>query len=378
MGEVRNALREVFKHGANTLRICLLINGLDENQEGRCEQQRGHQALVRYLQSLAYGATYPPCHIKMILASRAEGIFREGFKERPGFAIHDYTKDAIYRYACRHIQSNNCDPLLELCGVLTEKAQGVFIWAKLVVEELIEGYIAGDTISQLRNTINSLPKKITELYQRVLERRSPVYLPETYIMLQLVLRALAPLTLAQLMAATDASTYNGGDAMSTESMERRLASRYGGVLEVADGSQLSAPKAGNVQFSHQTVKSYVERPETVRHIFRQGQEIPSEKASLLMLRYCLLMVRRPMDPNVIDQLQSKSGNLRCLFRYTAIEESCTSSSSGSILTMLLRKARYCPALLAGNNAELSTDRTEDPLARRRDSLYVKGSSLHEA
>lgn len=45
-----------------------------------------------------------------------------------------------------------------------------------------------------------------------------------------------------------------------------------------------------------------ERPETVRHIFRQGQEIPSEKASLLMLRYCLSMVRRPMDPNVIDQI----------------------------------------------------------------------------
>jgi len=373
MGEVRNALREVFKHGANTLRICLLIDGLDENQEGRCEHQRGHQALVRYLQSLAYGATYPSCHIKMILASRAEGIFREGFKERPGFAIHDYTKDAIYRYACRHVQSNNCDPLLELCGVLIEKAQGVIIWVKLVVEELIEGYIAGDTISQLRNTINSLPKKITELYQRVLERRSPVYLPETYVMLQLVLRALAPLTLAQLMAATDASTYNGGDAMSTESMERRLASRCGGLLEVADGSQFSASKAGNVQFSHQTVKSYVERPETVRHIFRQGQEIPSEKASLLMLRYCLSMVRRPMDPNVIDQLQSKSGNLRYLFRYAAIEESCMSSGSASILTMLLRKARYCPALLAGNNAEMGTDKTEDPLARRRDGLYVWAS-----
>lgn len=116
-----------------------------------------------------------------------------------------------------------------------------------------------------------------------------------------------------------------------------------------------------------------ERPETVRHIFRQGQEIPSEKASLLMLRYCLSMVRRPMDPNVIDQLQSKSGNLRYLFRYTAIEESCTSSGSASILTMLLRKARYCPALLAGNNAELSTDKTEDPLARRRDGLYVWAS-----
>ncbi len=81
----------------------------------------------------------------------------------------------------------------------------MFIWVKLVVEELIEGYIAGDTISQLRNTINSLPKKITELYQRALERRSPAYLPETYVMPQLVLRALAPLTLAQLMAATDAS-----------------------------------------------------------------------------------------------------------------------------------------------------------------------------
>ncbi len=90
--------------------------------------------------------------------------------------------------------------------------------------------------------------------------------------------------------------------MSTESMERRLASRCGGLLEVADGSQFSASKAGNVQFSHQTVKSYVQRRETVRHIFRHGQEIPSEKASLLMPRYCLSMVRRPMDPNVIDQI----------------------------------------------------------------------------
>lgn len=120
----------------------------------------------------------------MVLASRAEGIFQEEFKDRPRFAIHDYTKAAIHIYVCRHFQSNNCAPLLELCGVLTEKAQGVFIWVKLVVEELIEGYIAGDTISQLRNTIELLPKEITELYQRVLIRRDPKYSSETYVMLR--------------------------------------------------------------------------------------------------------------------------------------------------------------------------------------------------
>lgn len=72
----------------------------------------------------------------------------------------------------------------------------------------------------------------------------------------------------------------------------------------------------------------------------------------------------------MDQLQSKTGNLRFLFRYAAIEESCTSSSSAFILTMLLRKAKYCPALLAGSGGEQSTDAIEDPLARRRDGLSV--------
>lgn len=277
MHEVKNALREVFEHGANTLRICLLVDGLDEHQEARYEQQGGHQVLIRYLLSLAHSATFPSCHIKMVLASRAEDIFQEGFKERPRFAIHDYTKAAIHTYVCRRVQSSNCDPLLDFCDELTKKAQGVFVWVKLVVEELIEGYIAGDTISQLRNTMDSLPKKITELYQRVLVRRDPKYSSETYVMLQLVLGALAPLTLAQLMAATDANLYSGVDAMSTESMERRLASRCGGLLEIADGSQSSRPKAGNVQFSNQTVKSYVERREIIQHIFSQGQEIPLER-----------------------------------------------------------------------------------------------------
>lgn len=246
MLEVKNALRDVFEHGASLLRICLLIDGLDEHKEGRCEVQRSHQVLVRYLQTLAQGANFPSCHIKMVLASRAEGIFQEEFKDRPRFAIHDYTKATIHIYVCRHFQSNNCAPLLELCGVLTEKAQGVFIWVKLVVEELIEAYIAGDTISQLRNTIELLPKETTELYQRVLIRRDPKYSSETYVMLQLVLGAFAPLTLAQLMAATDANLYSGVDSMSMESMERRLASRCGGLLEVADGSQFSRSKAGHV------------------------------------------------------------------------------------------------------------------------------------
>lgn len=92
-----------------------------------------------------------------------------------------------------------------------------------------------------------------------------------------------------------------------------------------------------------------------------------------MLRYCLSMLERPTHTSTTDELRSKTGNLRYIFRYAAIEESCTSSSSASILTVLLRKAKYCPAPLARNDAELSTDMMEDPLARRRDGLCVWAS-----
>lgn len=102
-----------------------------------------------------------------------------------------------------------------------------------MVEELVKGVIDGSTVAQLRSILETMSEELKELYQRVISKRKPAYAMETYIMFQIALCARRLQSLLSLMATTDIGLLGTHQRMSDVSMQRRLGSRCGGLLELS-------------------------------------------------------------------------------------------------------------------------------------------------
>jgi hypothetical protein len=136
----------------------------------------------------------------------------------------------------------------ELNGLITDvimRAQGVFLWVRLVIDEMIEGLCEGDTIHELSSLLSTIPSELEELYARALRRARRAsrrtltnHRYEAYVMFQVASHATAPFSLYVFLAAsffltTGRAQSSDLERLSTDQMVRRLNSRSFGLLEAA-------------------------------------------------------------------------------------------------------------------------------------------------
>ena len=284
-GDVEDALRIILHQSEVSFSCLLFIDALDEHSG---DHSKLLEALMRFTEKDRKGVG----RIKLCLASRLEQLFLINLGKFPGFAIHDHTKSDIETYTFGRLETvftlegqlYDSSMLKQLAEKVTEKANGVFIWVRLVVEDLIEAVIDGNTVAQLELVLSSLPDDLADLYRRIIQRRKPAYLKEAYVMFRIVLQSgVQPLYLVDLMAATDVALTGYWAGASEESMRRRLLSRCGGLLEVVR----SAPSSGDgrvyVQLVHQTLKEYLHVPENAT----LGLSLPGQDPETDGLKYLL-------------------------------------------------------------------------------------------
>ncbi|KAL9628684.1 MAG: hypothetical protein Q9164_007177 [Protoblastenia rupestris] len=121
--------------------ICLFIDALDEHKGN-------HRELLYTLRRLTQISENSPFRLRLCLAGRPENIFKDEFQGCPGFAIHTYTTHDIRLYVEGRMQTGTSgrythegeQEYSHLIAKIIEKAQGVFLWVRLVVDELIEGF----------------------------------------------------------------------------------------------------------------------------------------------------------------------------------------------------------------------------------------------
>lgn len=253
-GEVDEALDIIVRQSKVPLYCLLFIDALDEHSG---DHEELLEALKRFTDRDGTGAA----HIKLCLASRPEPLFLCALEGSPGFAIQDHTKADIETYTFGRLETVFTDQvrsydsimLKQLAGGVTQKANGVFMWVKLVVNDLVEAVIDGSSFTQLKRVLSSLPDDIMQLYRRIIQKRKPAYLKEAYVMFQLVLHSESPLSLEALMAATDVTLDGQWDPVPDDVMQRRLVSRCGGLLDLVSGYRDEEV----VQLVHQTLKKYL-------------------------------------------------------------------------------------------------------------------------
>ena len=335
---IDRAFRLIMNQSRIPLRLCFFIDALDEHRGD-------HRKLLDTIQTLAQDRA-GSAQIKLCLASRPEPIFRAALSQYPGFAIQKYTIQDIKIYIHGRIESSFADyavdynprDLENLTDEITNKASGVFLWVKLVVEVLIEGIIDGSNIVQLRQILAEIPEELQDLYRRVLQARKSHYALESYVMFQIVMHVYEPLSLRQLIAATDVVLFGywkrQWEEDSPGSMRRRLDSRCGGLLELRGTWPDDSDE--KVHLIHQTLKEFMKIPRNAVSMFTYPTNSPLESGSLYMLRFCIHLL--------MQKSAGESGDFRDLishlFTYAASSDATASAEVSSLLQTMLQKTSF--------------------------------------
>ncbi|KAL8801762.1 MAG: hypothetical protein Q9182_004234 [Xanthomendoza sp. 2 TL-2023] len=285
------------------IRLLLFVDTLDEHDGD-------NELLARLLEGWSQTADGDYVALKICLASRSWPIFTDHFGRCPNLSIHHHTNEDIRLYTESRLFSSLSGPLqlleperlTNLAQQITAKAYGVFIWVRLVVNQLVGSIRDGTLYTTLQRMIAEAPEELQDFYENNLFRIDPSYANETYVMFQLVLYSTEPLLLDTLVKATEMSldrylhhnndqitnaSESFSDSLSIEGLRRWLISRGGGLLETytADAHVDHLDLCTShfyVQFLHQTTKEYILSPRANDVMKRATTEVTNKNGAYFL------------------------------------------------------------------------------------------------
>jgi hypothetical protein len=183
---------------SNNISICLFLDALDE-YDGDPE------SVVSFLRSIV--ATP-----RDSLSSRLYNIFIDEFGNVLGFKIHERTQQDIERVITGRLStSQGINDILasgneqvreqfwELKSQLVGRAEGVFLWVRLALDNILRVHREGGTMADVLRLVSSLPDELDEFYQMIIVKNVlPEHRREAYVILETVLRYDSELTAQDL------------------------------------------------------------------------------------------------------------------------------------------------------------------------------------
>jgi hypothetical protein len=152
-------------------RLCFFIDGLDEYEGDSLEHWKLADSLRNWTSST---------DIKICVSSRPHTEFMHTFSDSLNFRLrlHELTRADISRFASAMFEKDINfyrvkDVYTHLVRDIVGTANGVFLWARLVVRSLLEGVGHHDSQSALQEKLNSIPKDLDELFAKLLGSINP-------------------------------------------------------------------------------------------------------------------------------------------------------------------------------------------------------------
>lgn len=275
-------------------RLCLFIDGLDE-YEG------DHADIADTFCRIAKGLC-----LKMCVSSRPLLAFHDAFVSAPSLCLQDLTQGDIGRYVTSNFSENQHFLRLaeeepvgapELVANIVSRADGVFLWVKLVVKDLIRGLYNRDDLEDLQRRLELLPIDLEELFKSMLSKIEPFYLDKA-AELFLVARAAHSIVRSGALAnftpiparrldtltlslATDSdrdlvikvqpgSMTDVEENRRTQKINDQLKVRCAGLLEIGKSSTFT--KRRMVHYLHRTVRDYMERPVVLKPFIDRAEK----------------------------------------------------------------------------------------------------------
>ncbi|KAI9750094.1 MAG: hypothetical protein M1835_001441, partial [Candelina submexicana] len=213
--------------------ICFLIDGLDEYEGNMIE-------LLEFFRKLA---TSGAGRVKICLASRPEPLISQRLETCPGFRMQSFNLEGIGQYVSVTMQNvltstSDIETTRLLSDDLAERAQGVFLWARFAISELILGVSDGDDLQELQDRLRQFPPNLEQLYDRIFNKMSLEAREFASLMFRLVYFKIGHLSAQALTSAMDIAfdkkiSYDGLlDRPTVERLRKRVMVRSGGLLEI--------------------------------------------------------------------------------------------------------------------------------------------------
>ncbi|PLB37993.1 uncharacterized protein BDW47DRAFT_125696 [Aspergillus candidus] len=330
--ELSKAFQNLIRSDSANLRICFLIDGVDE-----CEGD--YSEILNLVASASQSR-----QIKIIVSSRPIPPCVAAFSGSASLRLQDLTYDDIGLYVedklLQELQRRIGEHAPALVLEIVEKSSGVFLWIVLVVRSLILGVQSMDRIDDLQRRVDELPSDLTELYSHMLQRIDPLYKTQAWELFQLVLNSVRadggrePTTLQLYFAdqgplvATTApirTIPTADESRLVEEMDGRIRSRCCGLLEIRDQKYsrgiMSTIHRPTVAFLHRTVFEFLTEQIDSKDWLGRAQGNPDFDAHLSLASSCLLLAKslpREWTENP-DSLQWQSMQA-CLHHCSMIEQ----------------------------------------------------------
>ncbi|KAK3987538.1 hypothetical protein QBC44DRAFT_294981 [Cladorrhinum sp. PSN332] len=243
----------------------VIIDALDESAEIR------RQEIIDLLCTNARRDHSWPITFKIFLTSRPSPKIEQALRRFDSIVLEDETGSDIVHFVqsetkriAEDILACDIDELSFISTYLIKASNGVFLWVKLVLEQLDERATDGFcSVAELEQLLLSIPRDLRDLYRLILDKINKGS-QSNAIECQTVFRWIAyspvPLQIEQVLevVAAKACSASGSPITrtglqrhrvgNTEVMRRRLISLCGNLVEV---------KGPVVQFIHTTVREFL-------------------------------------------------------------------------------------------------------------------------
>jgi len=246
----RSSLLKVLENRS----VWLFIDALDECGE------RNAVNLVRHFKTLLQELLSPDSQFRICFACRHYPILDRDFK----FEIcleHENMQD-ISTYVMAQLSQSHRLTISMVPASITKRADGVFMWARLVVEDVLDLERQGTSLKKIENKVNAIPPELDELYDELVRNMREDDEQASLKLIQWICFATRPLSLDELRWAMtvdadcphkslrqckDAEDY----VHDSDTMEKRLKTLSHGLAEA-----VSSSSGRVVQFIHQSVKDF--------------------------------------------------------------------------------------------------------------------------
>jgi hypothetical protein len=250
--------------------FCFFIDGLDEYQgQMRCLVED-----FRRLMKCPY--------IKICAASRPRNVFDRAFGAKKELVLHEYTGPDMRTFvktrlvddpAFKHLVQSN-PKAKHIVTAIQDRAEGVFLWVFLVVQDLLRELDDYGTLEELEDRLHTLPPDLFDYFKRIIESIEQPYKQNMARLLLLLVDAGAPIPVMALHflyqdtkdeghVLSDDLEVNVPNALETTTAQIKKWCRDLLDVNFPGSSKVKGPE---VQFSHQSVRDYIRVPEVEHYL----------------------------------------------------------------------------------------------------------------
>ncbi|OTA54770.1 hypothetical protein K449DRAFT_426090 [Hypoxylon sp. EC38] len=265
--------------------------------------------------------TNSPNKLKILFSSRPWETFQGQFAAVPSIRVQDFTKGDIETYCWGIVDSKGEEistKLDHIVPIVINRADGVFLWVKLVLLELTNEALRGNDSDGLANILSSIPSDLHEYYSRTVQRIPERLRWDAYVILEVLStdaesRGVWEHGFEMMMALLECSRHSTFEECrkglqsatlsgANKSRDKRLTRKDCAPVEYTGGAGINLSIAtGNlaevvytrddyhrIQFAHQTVREFVRGQYFKRFVLGHKARRTQENGYTFIAKYFLV------------------------------------------------------------------------------------------